>query len=253
MGLIHTLQLQVFRLMAFCRPNWKVVLGFAPIGFLHCGGRLPLVSYKEIFVDQDYSSPIPLELTGRILDLGAHLGLAALFFARAYPKAQIDCYEPNPEAAILLKKNLSNCTNVRVHCAGVSSKNGSSKLFVENIDGIPTDATINAYDRKKSGKNISVPILDIRDLISSEIDFIKMDIEGSEYNCLEVLDATPERIHCLAIEFHEAAKNIEKVHSAVARLIANGYRIFDKRHKEIDQPLKLDSDVTIIWAIANQV
>ena len=124
MRLTGLLQLAVLRVLAKIKPAWKRVPLFRPFGWLNCGGRLPLVSYKEIYVDEIYSPPVLLPSTARIVDVGAHLGLATLYFAGRYPNARIDSYEANPNAGPLLEMNISGLYNATAHCVAVGDAEG---------------------------------------------------------------------------------------------------------------------------------
>ena len=88
---------------------------FYPARWIHCGGLIPLVTYREIFVENDYSPPISLPAKARIMDIGAPIGLATLYFAGRYPDARIDSYEANPTAGLLLGKKFSpDCPMLRL-------------------------------------------------------------------------------------------------------------------------------------------
>src|SRR5438445_4405923 len=80
------------------------------------GARLALRTYSgdlfvfhEIFVTSCYSIPERLRRTTRsIVDLGANIGLATLFYARMFPHATFACVEPASLNVDLLKRNLAS-------------------------------------------------------------------------------------------------------------------------------------------------
>ena len=49
-----------------------------------------------------------------IIDVGAHIGAASLFFAKSYPKSQIFSFEPTTINFSLLQKNMKYFPNVKI-------------------------------------------------------------------------------------------------------------------------------------------
>ncbi len=115
---------------------------------------------------------------GYILDAGANIGLAALFFADYFPRARIVCCEPSHDNFELLKLNTSQLPNVTVlrcalgksPCKGQvvqrSARNYAKAQVVESSTG-----DIPIYDYNQLAKVSGIPFFDL----------IKIDIEGDEY------------------------------------------------------------------------
>src|SRR5207253_2597643 len=61
--------------------------------------------WQDIFVrrvlDFEAATPAP-----RILDCGANVGLASLFFKRRYPSARVTAYEADPALFAMLQRNM---------------------------------------------------------------------------------------------------------------------------------------------------
>lgn len=117
----------------------------------------------------------------RILDLGAHKGIVTTFFAKKFPDAIIHSYEPNPQLNAVLKRNTKRFSNVVVYSEAVAS----------NTDGIPFYIS----DRNVSSSVIplgkiaptivpSITLQDAVNRIGGDV-FVKMDIEGAEYDVLK--------------------------------------------------------------------
>ncbi len=61
----------------------------------------------EIFVSDCYALPESLDARiGVVVDLGANVGLATLYYARRFPGARFVCVEPDPANARLLRANV---------------------------------------------------------------------------------------------------------------------------------------------------
>ena len=67
-----------------------------------------LFIFHEIFVTQCYAVPHALLSDARtIVDLGANVGLATLFYADRFKEARFVCVEPDPRNVSLLRKNVA--------------------------------------------------------------------------------------------------------------------------------------------------
>lgn len=155
---------------------------------------MTLYIYKEIFVDHCYdltldrSAPV-------IIDIGANSGLFALRIKQIYPLAKISCYEPFPsnfeqlQNTIALNK-LESVTPLRI---AVGAHRGSARLYInkKNMGGhsfFVTEALSNDY--------VDVEVIDlasILDELQHEVDLLKIDCEGAEFDILMSLTAAQAR------------------------------------------------------------
>jgi hypothetical protein len=72
--------------------------------------------FYEIFWEQVYRWPSSFpEIDGTIIDAGANIGMASMYFSVHFPRATIYCIEPSPENFRVLKMNLAHELN-RVCC-----------------------------------------------------------------------------------------------------------------------------------------
>lgn len=152
------------------------------------GSMSELHTLVDIFVDSNYAPQHGHNETlfsGEIrtlLDFGANIGLASIWFALTYPNISIDAYEPNPKMFALLKKNLAQFPRVRVFEMAISSTEGSvtfnqSHYSLESSMFSARDSTA-----------ITVPATTIDSAITKiggAVDFMKIDIEGSEFDALK--------------------------------------------------------------------
>jgi hypothetical protein len=66
----------------------------------------------------------------RILDLGANIGLSALYFHRQYPEASIACVEPAPKNFSMLSRIISlNALPVTLFDCAIGPEAGSTALY----------------------------------------------------------------------------------------------------------------------------
>ncbi len=108
----------------------------------------------EIFIDRCYD-PNTKNIKN-VLDLGANIGLASIWFWLEFPGIIIHSYEPNPIVYELLKKNLTPLANTKIFNIAIT-KDGSLVDF--NISGRSFSSSI--YKTVEGKKNTS-PIYYIR-------------------------------------------------------------------------------------------
>ncbi len=114
-----------------------------------------------------------------LLDLGANIGLASVYFALSYPDISIDAYEPNPVIFPLLQKTASQFPHMRVYEKALAAQDGTvtfnySKHTLES-SMFPTRDSI-AVDTKAATLDSAIKA------IGGEVDLVKIDIEGAEFD-----------------------------------------------------------------------
>jgi len=117
-----------------------------------------------------------------VLDIGAHIGYYTLIFAELVGETgKVYAFEPDPNNFKLLKKNIrvNNYSNVVLINKGVSDKTGNVKFYPRS-DGNTGGGRINPIDINIHKKPIEIDVVSLDDYFSGTVNFIKMDIEGSE-------------------------------------------------------------------------
>lgn len=156
-------------------------------------------SWKEIFGEELYRFPAPGKAP-RIIDGGANLGLASLYFLRRYPGARVTALEPDPGIFALLEKNLAPwCSDGRLRLLPKALAATSGKRTFQSRGA---DAGRLAPIDIPGG--LTVDCLALDELLSEPVDFLKLDLEGAE---TEVLEASRNlaRVNYLFVEHHSFA------------------------------------------------
>lgn len=131
-----------------------------------------------------------------IFDVGAHRGETAMAFTKAFPGAQLYCFEPFPESFDVLKANAEVYPDARLLNAGLSDATGTQVLNVNA--GSPTNSlleldsqasqTWNHEGLKPQGK-VECQFYALDDFVCQHqierIDLLKIDVQGAEYRVLE--------------------------------------------------------------------
>jgi FkbM family methyltransferase len=157
--------------------------------------------WHDLFVRETLKADLTTE-SPRILDCGAHVGLASLYFKKRYPRARITAFEADPAIAEVLRGNLqrNGCADVEVVEAAVWTTDGSVEFRQEGADS----GTIEGFASGLSGARTRVPSLRLARLLEAEsVDLLKLDIEGSEEAVLRDARATLGSVRVLLMELHE--------------------------------------------------
>jgi FkbM family methyltransferase len=151
----------------------------------------------EYYFEADCDRPL-------ILDCGANIGAAVLYFKRLYPKARIIAFEPFGAAFEALAANVkaNHLDDVTIYHALLAEKHGNGELFF-NPDHLGSLSMSTRPDRIK-GASQTVKAVPLSEYIDEPVDLLKMDIEGAE---LDVLRELAERgklsfVKQMIIEYH---------------------------------------------------
>jgi FkbM family methyltransferase len=138
----------------------------------------------------------------RILDCGANIGVASLYFKRLYPAARITAFEADPALCAMLRRNLeaNGAPDVEIVEAAVWSADGSVTFRAEGTDS----GAVDAVSGPMPGDAITVPSVSLRRWIEQEVvDLIKIDIEGAELAVLQDIEDLLPRVKAMIVEVHE--------------------------------------------------
>lgn len=142
-----------------------------------------------------------------ILDAGAHIGLASIYFALKYPDARIVAIEPDRGNWQLAKRNTAPFPNITVLRGALWNR--EAHLAIANPDDSPwgfrvmEDMTAKYSNPEDCGLPLpGFTVEGLRKHFGAErIDVFKLDIEGSEIEVLPTVDMS--RVGILACETHD--------------------------------------------------
>jgi FkbM family methyltransferase len=161
-----------------------------------------VTAFKYIFAHDDYDFSLEPE-PEVIIDAGANIGLASIYFANRYPKARIIAIELAPSNFEVLLKNTRHYNQIQEVNAGLWHKNELLKFDDggSNHWGYQVDNSI-------KGNSVSVESVTTSEIMNKfniqKIDFFKIDIEGAE---AEVFSGNYAEwlpmVRFMMIEFHD--------------------------------------------------
>jgi FkbM family methyltransferase len=139
-----------------------------------------------------YIKKANVKLGDVVIDIGGYCGTQTVFYSRLVGEnGKVIVFEPDEKSYASLMKNIEfhNCRNVIVKKMGVYSMDG--ELAFQNTGSMGSSVSL---DSDSSSFKIKVCTLETiaRELNLEKINFVKMDIEGSE---IEVLSSSTDFIN----------------------------------------------------------
>jgi len=146
------------------------------------------------------------------VDLGANVGMFTRMIAHDYK--EVHALEPSQFLAYIInysQYHIDGTSNVFVHKLAAGKRSGEIVTLYKPIDGTPGDCSIiRPIDKEidASENCITISLEDIFKLIGHDhIDYMKIDIEGTEYDFL--LEKDLSNIALIAMEFHGSDQQIK--------------------------------------------
>jgi FkbM family methyltransferase len=165
------------------------------------GSSDPWAIYNHLMKPRErdeYAPPKEFPLTRAavrtVLDIGANVGVTALYFSQIFPNANIYAFEPAPDNFAVLAKNVANCKRIRAFNFALGAKDATLDLFASdnpvNFGGYSLHAT-----GSDTSKKVSIPVRNVatvlQEIALDTVDVIKVDTEGAEW---DILTAFPESV-----------------------------------------------------------
>jgi len=207
------------------QPVSEKILGFTVEAFNR--PSLTLL-FDEIFISNEYHTPQPGSPQPVIIDAGANIGLATLYFKWRFPFSTVYAFEADPNTFTALEKNITNnkLQNVFAFNCALSDEDKDVSLYVEKGEAGSGRTSI-LEGRNVHGNVLSVPGKRLSSFLKEKkitsIDLLKMDVEGAEG--LVVADLLEHKvlpkIKRLIIEYHHRT-------GAEKSNLAESLKIFEK-------------------------
>ncbi len=168
-------------------------------------------AFEQIFIRQDYSFDVKRQ-PKIIVDAGANIGLASLYFASKFPDSKIIAIEPEESNFELLKKNVAPYDNIIPIRGALWHENKMINLVDPNLGnwGFMTQ------EQDGVGESFGGVVHEVQgmtvDAIMKEqgiehIDILKIDIEGAEREVFRDPSAWVRKVDALIVELHEPMKS----------------------------------------------
>ena len=152
-----------------------------------------------------------------VLDVGANVGAAAVWFALAYPAATVHALEPAREPFALLARNTADMPRVVAHRIGLFSGDRSASLRHGALDTVTASVGASRLTRADAETVQLRAASDwLREQAIDRVDVLKLDTEGCEVPILEGMRDQLGAMQVLHVEFHREADR-----KAIDRLVGD--------------------------------
>ncbi|PSF38061.1 hypothetical protein C7H19_06205 [Aphanothece hegewaldii CCALA 016] len=170
-------------------------------------------AFKQIFVEDAYNFLVQIQ-PSIIVDAGANIGLASIYFANKYPEAKIIAIEPEQNNFQMLKKNVEPYANIIPLQAALWHKNeeieiidpgrGEWGFVIQNKDLQKYSSDLQ-HDNHQTVIAMTVNKL-INEYNLERINIFKIDIEGAEKEVFSNSATWIDKVDSLIVELHEYLK-----------------------------------------------
>jgi FkbM family methyltransferase len=169
-------------------------------------GTSDIVTFLQVLDGAEYD--FRLNGPAAIVDAGANIGLASIWFASHYPRARIIAIEPERSNYDLLVRNTAPFPNVTPVNAALWNSSGT--LAVEDSNGLGPWGFQTRESADSASSVEKVRCLTVSDVVSTydleRIDLLKVDVEGAEKEVFSSPDAWIDSVGAIAIELHDRYK-----------------------------------------------
>jgi FkbM family methyltransferase len=152
----------------------------------------------ELFIAEEYGEYLPADAK-LVIDAGANVGTATVWFRLRFPQARIVAVEPDPGALERLRRNVGDDPGVEIVQAALSDHDGTVRFargpwtnigHVVDGDG-PGTVAIDALSLETLRERVAPGV---------PVDVLKIDTEGSEWT---ILTRALDGVATVAMEIHE--------------------------------------------------
>lgn len=188
-----------------------------------------IFQFKEIFLEESYkfkstnNAPV-------IIDCGSNIGMSILYFKSLYPLSKITAIEADPEIGNILESNLK--------LNNIGDVNVIKKAAWINADGVSFETDGADGGKINPNSESKIESVDFNSFLNdfSEIDFLKIDIEGAEKilvpHCIENL----KKAKNIFIEYHTSFLEVQNLGEILDSFTQNGYRYYIKNENKRISP-----------------
>ena len=182
-----------------------------------------LEGVKEIFIHEIYKQEFkPAAL---IIDCGANIGLSILYLKGMFPDAHVIAFEPDSKNYQLLEANMKmqKMQGVELRKEAVWIENTYLTFEEEGSMSSKINMDGNTFTGSKKVKAIR-----LREILSQSVDFLKLDIEGAEYEVIKDIRDELNLVKNLFIEYHGTFQQQSQLEEIFQIISSAGFHYYIK-------------------------
>jgi len=175
--------------------NLRVPFTFRP-------GTSDVAVLRKVFLESEYELPFTIPVR-TVVDAGAHIGAATVFYHYRFPDARILAIEPEESNYNLLRENIGTIPTVVALRAALWPY--EEQLWIQDT---AADKLGFQVSTTPSNFGYSVPSITPQKVFEKlhvdQVDILKLDIEGAELDLFASgAGAWLSRVRCLVLELHD--------------------------------------------------
>lgn len=158
----------------------------------------------QVFNGTEYPIGFPEDYRPQtILDIGANVGAAAIWFHHHFPDAAIHCYEPSPTNFACLQRNIAPFACMHAYGYGLMDQNLETDLFLGTQHSAQS-SIVRYSDFQRIAETIQLrrAAEECRERGFARISILKIDTEGCEVPILRDLGEWLPRVDFSYVEYH---------------------------------------------------
>lgn len=182
-----------------------------------------LFMYDEIFRTEIYKFRTE-NISPYIIDGGANIGLASIYFKKLFPAAEIVAFEPDPEIYKVLKSNISSHAfeSVKLINKGLWNEEMNLRFKMEGADA----GLLKVFNESDENNIQTVPVISLKPYLQKPVDFLKLDIEGAETVVLKDIAEDLNMVKRIFVEYHSFVGQEQSLNEIINILIESKFRIY---------------------------
>jgi FkbM family methyltransferase len=178
-----------------------------------------IYSLKEFFINNIYKINFENE-SPYIIDCGANIGFSIISLKQQYPNATILAFEPDEKNFELLKANTAHLKNISLENKAVWNCNTTLQFNMIGTQGSSSQGAMVNFKE--------VEAVPLKKYLNTKVDFLKIDIEGAEYEVLMACKEELQNVKRLFVEYHGVFEEQFKFYEIIDLLKTLKYKIYIK-------------------------
>jgi len=178
--------------------------------------------HKEIFSQEIYKF-----YTGNkepyIIDCGANIGLSIIYLKSLYPDSKIVAFEPDPEIFQILKGNVEAFNFDQIELIQKGLWNIDTSLFFKS-EGADA-GQIGEIDKNNPTPEKRIEVVSLKPYLQKPVDFLKLDIEGSETIVLKDIKNDLKNVKNIFVEYHSFVNQKQTLNEIIEILTNANFRL----------------------------
>jgi FkbM family methyltransferase len=166
-------------------------------------GTTDVAAYKQVFERGEYDLPLA-KAPDVIIDAGANVGMASVYFAQLYPKAKIIAVEPHPETFRILQKNAIRFPQITPIRAALWNREGT--LCIQSNNEGSWGMRVSDQRTDLEVRSLTLGTL-LRETGVAHVDLLKVDVEGAEREIFEDATNWISGVDVICTELHDRFKD----------------------------------------------